>query len=342
MSAGLQADGTVRAVVGDPDWLAHRYDPGHDAFHYRHVPRARRSRVPFLTDDCLGPADDPRVLARADAAQAAPAGRIHFLFHSAFCGSTMLAHALDRPGSSAGLSEPVVLNDLVGWRRRGADARRHGRVMADALAQLARPHAPGEAVVVKPSNVVNPLAAGMLTLRPDARAVLLHAPLPVFLASVARKGLPCRLWVRELLDGLLQDGAIDLGFSPHDHFRQTDLQVAAVGWLAQHALFRALAERFGPERIATLDSERLAADPARTVAAVVRHLGLLPVGGDGGARAFAVDSKTGAPFAPDRRARDRESARAAHADEIDKVAGWAAAVADRAGLDPAHPHPLAG
>lgn len=340
MSAVPRADDPVASVVGDPDWLAHRYDPGHDAFHYRSVPRSRRGEVPFLTDDCLGPADAVRVLSRADAVAAAPPGAIHFIFHSAFCASTMLAHALDRPGSSMGMSEPVVLNDLVGWRRRGAEPRAHGRVLVDALAQLARPYAPGEATVVKPSNVVNPLAAGILTLRPQARAVLLHAPLPVFLASVARKGLWCRLWVRELLDGLLQDRAIDLGFSAHDHFRQTDLQVAAVGWLAQHAIFHSLADRFGPARIATLDSERLTADPARTVAAVARHLGLPPVDAGDDARAFGIDSKTGTPFASGRRDREQEDARAAHGDEIDKVTSWAAAVANRAGLDLAHPFPL--
>lgn len=341
MSTAIQAGDPVSSTVRDPEWLAHRYDPEHDAFHYRRVGRARRGQVPFLTDDCLGPADAVRVLARSDLARATPDSTLHFVFHSAFCASTMLAHALDRPGSSMGLSEPVVLNDLVGWRRRGADPRLHGRVMADALAQLARPYGAGEAVVIKPSNVVNPLAAGILTLRPDARAVLLHAPLPMFLASVARKGLWCRLWVRELLEGLLQDRAVELGFTSHDYFRQTDLQVAAVGWLAQHAMFRTLAARFGPERIATLDSETLVAAPAATVAAVVRHFGLVAVPSSRNPHVFGMDSKTGAPFAPDRRDRDLEKARAAHGEEIDKVVGWAMAVAASAGLDLTHPVPLA-
>lgn len=331
---------TTAALVRDAEWLLHRYDPTHDAFHYRRVPRSRRSEVPFLTDDCLGAAEATQVIARADAAAAVPPGNLHFIIHSAFCASTMLAHAFDRPGSSIGLSEPVVLNDLVGWRKRGAEPQLHGRVFADALAQLARPFAPGEVVVVKPSNIVNPLAAGMLTLRPDASAVLLYAPLPVFLASVARKGLWCRLWARELLESYLQDGFVNLGFKARDYFRQTDLQVAAVGWLAQHALFRSVAKRFGPERIATLDSERLVAEPARVVTQVARHFGLLNVDRPIEARAFSVDSKTGKPFAAGQRNEEQRAARAAHADEIDKVVDWAAAVADRTGLDLTQPYPL--
>lgn len=322
----------------DAEWLAHRYDPEHDAFHYRYVPRSRHFDVPFLTDDCLGPAATTSVVARVEATTVDPAGKLHFIFHSAFCASTMLAHAFDRPGSSMGLSEPVVLNDLVGWRRRGVEPRVHGRVLADALGQLARPFGPGEAVVVKPSNVVNPLAAGMLLLRPDARAVLLHAPLPVFLASVARKGLWCRLWARELLDNYLQDGFVDLGFVAHDYFRQSDLQVAAVGWLAQHALFASLAKRFGPQRVATLDSERLVTAPERTLAELNRHFGLPET--DGRSPAFSTNSKTGAPYAPGARDEEQRAARDAHADEIDKVVTWASAVAERAGIGLVPPNPL--
>src|SRR3546814_3867465 len=70
-------------------------------------------------------------------------------------------------------------------------------LMVGALAMLARSFAPDEAVIVKPSNIFNPLARGALTLRPEARAILLYAPLRAFLLSVARKGMWCRLWRSE-------------------------------------------------------------------------------------------------------------------------------------------------
>ena len=92
---------------------------------------------------------------------------------------------------------------------------------------------------------------GALMLRPQARALLLHAPIEEFLLSVARKGMWCRLWARELLEGLLQEGMVDLGFEPRDYLRQTDLQVAGVGWLAQQMQFHRIARQFGEERIAS-------------------------------------------------------------------------------------------
>src|SRR3546814_8328819 len=104
----------------------------------------------------------------------------------------------------------------------------------------------------------------MMALRPDTKALLLHAPLPEFLLSVARKGLWCRLWARELLEGLIRENLVDLGFETRDYFRLSDLQVAAVGWLAQQRLFIALANRF-PDRVRTLDSERLLAEPAPAI-----------------------------------------------------------------------------
>lgn len=322
-------------IVADPEWLAHRYDEQHDAFHYRHVTRDRHAAVPFATDDCLGKEDNPVVVSREEATrllgEQAP---IHFIFHSAYCASTMLVRSLDIPGNAMGISEPVVLNDMVGWLRRGADVRRHAMVMDQALGQLSRPWGPGEAVVLKPSNIFNGLAIGALHIRPQSRALLLFSPIEEFLLSVARKGMWCRLWVRELLEILLQQGVVDLGFEARDYFRQTDLQVAGVGWLAQHMLFHRIASHYGSGRIATLDSETLTRDPAAAVAKVATHFGL----GAQSPSAYTVhpaimrNSKSGDAFEHGERQMDQARARAAHGDEIEKVAEWVRVVGKQRGI----------
>ncbi len=262
-------------IVADPEWLAHRYDEQGDTFQYRHVTRGRHAEVGFATDDYLGKEPNPIAIGREEAARLlGKQAPIHFIFHSAFCASTMLVRALDAPGSAMGISEPVILNDMAGWRGRGAEISKHAKVMEDALGQLSRPWNDGEAVVIKPSNIFNGLSMGALALRPQARALLLHAPLKEFLLSVARKGMWCRLWARELLEILLGQGMVDLGFEPRDYFRQTDLQIAGVGWLAQQMQFHRIAKQFGPGRIASLDSETLTGDPAASVARVATHFGL--------------------------------------------------------------------
>ena len=333
----------LAALLCDPAWLCHRYDERADAFHYRRVERERHRSSAFLIDADIGIEPSPVVVSRRQAAALAPAAApLHFIFHSAFCASTMLVRALDMEGSAMGLSEPVVLNDMVGWRRRGAPVQQHGAVMADVLRQLARPWGSGEAVVVKPSNVFNGLAAGAMALSPQSKVVLLTAPLPVFLASVARKGLDCRLWVRELLEGLLQEGLVDLGFEPRDYFRQTDLQVAAVGWLAQQALFMRIIRHFGAERVASLDSERLTQSPAERVADVASFYGLSRSAATDYAAHPAIgrDSKSGKEFAPGQRQVQQRDAAETFRDEIDKVSVWAEAVAKNAGVPMSLPNAL--
>jgi hypothetical protein len=213
-------------------------------------------------------------------------------------------------------------------------------VLGTAVDLLARPFSPGESVVVKPSNILNALAPGILHLRPEANALLLYAPLETYIRSVAKKGMWCRLWVRELLLGQLQDGIVDLGFEPKDYLAQTDLQVAAVGWLAQHALFARLVERFGAARVRTLDSGTLLERRAEVLAALGAHFRLplrtAEVEAILAGPAFNTHSKFGTGFTPDERAAEHRDAAAAHADEIEKVTVWARAVAANAGisLDP--------
>ena len=333
------------ALLADPRWLAHRHDAASDCIHFIAVDRERRRSVPFLTDEYLGAAT-PVVVPRAAAVALARPAPLQFLFHAAFCCSTLLTKVLDHPGLASTLSEPVILNDLVGWRHRGAEPDAIGGVLESALTLLARPFdAAHEQMVIKPSNVVNGLALAILTMRPDARALLMYAPLEVYLASIARKGMWGRLWVRDLLSRQLADGLVDLGFEAADYLKLTDLQVAAVGWLAQADLFATLHARF-PDRVRTLNSEQLLARPRETMEALTTLYGWRVnsatidtlVASD----AFTRNTKDGSAFAPGERVREQARGAAIHADEIHKVAAWATAVAANAGIAPITPAPLLG
>jgi len=335
--------GPTKPLRLDPEWLAHRYDPQADAVHFVRAARALRNAVPFLTDEHLPSAAQPLVIRRRDAiAAAAPPSPVHFVFHSAYCCSTLVANALDWEGSASSLKEPVILNDLVGWRHRGGAPARVGEVLDDALRLLARPFAAGEACMVKPSNLLNGLAPAMLALRPAAGALLLHAPLRVFLGSIAGKGMWGRLWVRDLLMKQLKDGLVDLGFQPEDHLLQTDLQVAAVGWLAQQQLFARLAGQY-PDRVRTLDSETLLARPKDALAAIDRLFGLArePALLDETVdRVFRRHAKFGGDFDREDRLAGQRNAAEIHGEEIEKVTIWAEAVAAGAEVPIRLPSPL--
>lgn len=338
----MTSDNKLRTMMADGAFLAHRYDADRDQYQMRQLDRAAHDAATFITDEYLGATEDVIALDRSEAmATVSRDNPLHFIIHSAFCASTMLARGFNLPGISMGLKEPVLLNDIVGWRRRGAAPAAVAERLDHGLHMLARPFAGDRAVVIKPSNVFNALVPLALTMRPDAKAILLHAPLEVFLVSVARKGLWCRLWCRELLEGLITDGIVDLGFEPRDYFRQSDLQVAAVGWLAQHRLFHDIAHKFGSGRIATLDSETLTASPEATLAAACRHYGLeVPNQSIEGHPAFATHSKFGGSFDTSDRAAEHRAAAEAYGEEIEKVLVWAKAVAETAGISLELPFPL--
>jgi hypothetical protein len=324
-------------LLADAAWLAHRYDPGHDAVHLRFTPREAHRAAAFLTDECLPSGREPLVVRRRDAlVQVPPPAPLHFVFHSAYCCSTLIARAFDRPGWAMGLKEPVILNDIIGWRRRGGQGPDMASVLDDVLTLLGRPFSPGEAVIVKPSNIVNGMAAAILALRPGAQALLLYAPLRTYLASIAKKGLDGRLWVRTLLLGMLDDKLVDLGFGPRDYLGQSDLQVAAVGWLAQQRLFARLVVQFGPDRVRTLSSEDLLSNPASALGQLAAHFGM-PLGAATldeiiAGPAFTRHSKFDADFAKAEREKEHSAAEQIHSDEIEKVVIWAQAVAQAAGV----------
>lgn len=243
-----------------------------------------------------------------------------------------------------GLKEPVILNDMSGWHGRGATPKQLLEVMDHALRMLGRSFTPGEATIIKPSNVTNVLAPAMMALRPEARALLLYAPLRTFLGSVARKGMWGRLWVRELLGKLVRGGIVDLGFTNDDYLRHTDLQTAAVGWLAQQALFHRMIRQFGTARIRTIDSETLLKHRGEAFGALAALYALAldasTINDIVTGPAFSEHSKFRTSFGHEERTVEAEDGFSVHADEIDKVTSWAEAVAANAGIPMALPASL--
>ena len=331
-------------LIGDGRWLAHRYDETNDSIQFRFVPREAQQGLTFLIDSEIGEAP-LAVYARAECLaeagkQELPAPRM--IFHSAYCCSTLLARAFDIPGVSFGLKEPQILNDVAGLQLRRGDPRQVAAAMDIALLLLARPLEAGEANVVKPSNVMNPLIPLVTAMRPDVRGLLLHAPLETFLGSIARKEIEGRAWVRELMWRLIQLGqAGRFGFSDEDLYRQTDLQVGAVGWLAQQALFAEAANHHSGYR--TLDSETLMKRPRECLSAL-KELFDLNFDPDQAAAgpAFRTHSKDRSDYSADQRQEERERGRALHAREIEIVLTWAERLAEHAGIPLVLPSPLLG
>ena len=117
------------ALAADPHWLPHAFDPARQNLTFAKLPRARLAANAFLADIAreTGYETVEVPLAALASAVPAPSAPVTFIFHTAFCRSTLLARALEQPGISTGLSEPGIIASLAGAGSAG-QARRAARM----------------------------------------------------------------------------------------------------------------------------------------------------------------------------------------------------------------------
>lgn len=323
----------ARELALNPEWIPHAFEECAN-LDFVLVPRASRNNLVFLTDGQMRgayPKAKAPVTAVKNEASVLKDSPLHFLFHTSFCCSTLLAKALEKKGTSASLSEPNVLVNLAEQMiaaRTGTEER-----LELALQLLGRPFEPGEAIVVKPSSFANRLVEPALRLRPRSRGVLLYSDARTFLASVVRRGLLGRINARKLYVNLRSWSALDFGFSEDEIFEQTDLQIAALAWLMQMAHFDRLAATFGPGRLIVLDAAELLASPVTQLERVQSFFGLgfrtEEVEAIVSGPVFSSHSKDrGRPYGQKAREDEHEALLEAHSNELGMVLKWLNAVAD--------------
>jgi creatinine amidohydrolase/Fe(II)-dependent formamide hydrolase-like protein len=132
------------------------------------------------------------------------------------------------------------------------------------------------------------------------------------------------------------------GLSEEELYRQTDLQVAALGWLAQQASFAELATQH-PHGVRVVDSVTLMRAPAAAMAALAGHFSIdLDAGAVASGPAFTRHSKDGRAFDAAARDAERSEGLARHAREVATVTEWALRMAEFARIPMILPQPLVG
>lgn len=322
-------------IAADPEWVPHTYDSDGSRLTFVHVPRDRQRELMFLSDDHYHGAYPKREVPAGEVAAAlgpAPEKPLHFVFHTAFCCSTLMIKALDLPGRSLGLKEPDVMIHLGNRFARADDAANRQR-LGLVLRLLGRPFEAGETVIVKPSNFANRLIEPALALDPRSRALLLWSDLPTFLRSVVRRAIPGRIWARQLYRRHGGWSSLRFGYGPEETFDQTDLQIAGLAWLMQIHHFREVARRLGPERVELVNGADFLARKAETIAraSALFGLGFEPklVENIAEGPVFSRHSKfSQRDYDEAARNRDDRAVEEAHGKEIDPVVQWVGMVAD--------------
>ena len=245
---------TVQDLFTTPDHYLHSFDG--DAAIFLPMDRASYHRSIFL-DGRISPAAAQTIAfpVRTLVPPPSAAAPTAWIFHMAHCGSTLFARALDDPAASLVLREPFALRQL-GLR---PDTDRLHVVLA-MLGKRYRADAP---TLVKANVPVNFLLPQLAEADPDARAIFLYLPLRPYLLAILRSQAH-RIWVRNVT-GQLKPYLGDLSSAP-------DAERAATLWLTQiEAFARALSAM---PNAATLNAERLFANPLHVLQAAVRHFGI--------------------------------------------------------------------
>ena len=264
-------------IVADPAWFPECFDARRNEFLFVATDRHELSAQTFLDArwDRKGAA---HVRLNANAITLPGAGErrpeIGIVWHSAFCCSTLLAKALDRPGANLSLCEPQLLVDIAQARRTKLLSEGGVSEVAQiALRLLSRPFAPGESVIVKPSPAANNLlrdtasdsAGPMLFLFSDCRS---------FIISIVRLGEDGRRYVRQLFLALLAEGPTQAQWPPAKLLSMSDLELAALVWHMQIAEFRRSWAKLPPGGAASLDCDAFLASPKETLVRLDRFFSL--------------------------------------------------------------------
>lgn len=324
-------DPNVAQLVADPCWHVHGISDDLSRLTFLRVERSTLTAAPFLDERLPAPATALRTAAAADIERVPGVARVapNFLFHTAFCCSTLLARCLDLPGTNLSLKEPRVLMDLGNARRMMEPARigTFQRSLGLAIRLLARPFVEGERVLVKPANVANNILGDILAASPGSRCVFLYSDLAGFLVSILKKGEAGRSFARHLFNIFALDHAMLRAIDHRAAMRLTDLQAAALVWLAQaDYVLRALTA--DPARCRSLHCDVFLQRPSETLAAAANFLGLefprAALDAVASGPLFAHDSKN-AERRHDAAARAREAQdmRARHGDSINATLDWA-------------------
>ena len=213
-------------------------------------------------ESCRAPLD---AMGRLLAGSAAASQPVNYIFHSSFCCSTLISRCLDIQGACCGLREPAVLMQVANEKRMAASDAGWRQTLDTTLGLLSKCRAPGEAMVMKPTNAANNLAEDLLATTRTHGVLLLYSDLRYFLVSILKKGEQGRAFVRMLFGVIRADSERTRSLDPEALSRLTDLQIAAFAWYAQMDTYLRLLERFPGKRIATLDCDMFLADPLVTL-----------------------------------------------------------------------------
>ncbi len=204
--------------------------------------------------------------------------RGHFVFHSAFCCSTLLSRYLERVDRLLVLREPHSLYEagsilrFYGTPLEFPFSREDWRPLFRFIsALLTRTFSSSQISAIKPTDGCSNLMAELMATHPDHLAVLVFVGLERFLASVLRTN-ERREWARIRVRELLLDRRGDPWTRNMEPSSMEDWRAATLVWLLHMDSFRKLLAAY-PCRVRCVNGQMAVERPRETLKAICTHFG---------------------------------------------------------------------
>jgi hypothetical protein len=263
----------ISELFARPEFYLFGFDAG-DALFLR-MDRECYARSIFF-DDRIVTLDDNLIrvplaeLVAADLPQQADDGGIGWIFHMAHTGSTLLARAMDRVGTTLVIREPMALRALgveAGATRDGGAGAEHWHArLRLATAMLGRRFAPEERVVVKANVPVNAIIPELLAGSARPKAILLHFGLDDYLTAILRSPNHCK-WTEHIFAEMRTGAVAEVAAAPP---MQTAEKAAALWLFQMRGYAAALVANPG---VRSLDANILFDEPLASLRAACAYFG---------------------------------------------------------------------
>ena len=252
---------------------------------------------------------------------------LNFIWHTGFCCSTLLAHAITARRHNLSLCEPKILADLADVKRTGMFLLDRGlaELPGTALRLLAR-SAGGTQATIKPAPAANYLLPEAARLS-NGKMLFLFSDCRSFVISIARLGDDGWRYVRHMFATLLRSGHLGAEWTGPRLWDLSDLEVAAFVWHLQIDEFLRDWRLLGNDRARSLDCDAFLAAPQETLTRLNEFfgLGLAPkeISAMVAGPLFQRKAKGGhAPFDATQRQAEYHAAAKSLGAELDRCVAW--------------------
>lgn len=258
-------------------------------------------------------------------AESIPLQKMPIIFHTAFCGSTLMSQALHAAYNVLSLREPECLNNLLTlFRSQLRSEYFNDDWLEIVLKLLSRRYQPETTTVVKTNDFSNPMMIEILNRHEGIPCLFMYTPLNEFVAGCL-KAENRRQWISGRYKSTLQytDELFAEEFDPESIDDQAFAEMAAFYWSYNIALFFQ-SWRAHPERIRSLDFNAMLSDPMQAITTCGEWFGLEkstdPESAEKIDALFGVYSKNSSmSYSPQQRQDDIQKQLADYADELEKA-----------------------